>query len=140
VAHWAETAIFWHVYPLGFVGAPSSATDAEAAPRLRQLNSWLDYMIDLGANGLLLGPVFASETHGYDTVTHYRVDPRLGAEERIGRFLDVADCFGVFVALWHASILGFLILFDKINPESAIKAQKGLGGGLHERRPNALQF
>ena len=30
----------------------------------------------MGANGLLLGPVFASETHGYDTVDYYRIDSR----------------------------------------------------------------
>jgi hypothetical protein len=39
---------------------------------------------------------------------------------------------GVFtgITLAHVCILGFRIAFDKINPESAIKAQKGLGGVL----------
>jgi glycosidase len=100
VAHWAETAIFWHVYPLGFLGAPHTATDAGAArPRLRQLTNWWDYLLGLGANGLLLGPVFASETHGYDTVDHYRVDPRLGTEEDLVNLFEQAAVRGVKVVL-----------------------------------------
>jgi glycosidase len=100
VAHWAETAIFWHVYPLGFVGAPPSAADADAAaPRLRRLNNWLDYLIELGMNGLLLGPVFASETHGYDTVDHYVIDPRLGAEADLIDLFEQAAGKGIRVVL-----------------------------------------
>jgi glycosidase len=99
VAHWSETAIFWHVYPLGFLGAPPSATDAAEATRLRALNNWLDYLLDLGANGLLLGPVFASETHGYDTVDHHRIDPRLGTEEDMVDVFEQAAARGVKVVL-----------------------------------------
>ncbi|AXH97185.1 alpha-amylase family glycosyl hydrolase [Ornithinimicrobium avium] len=83
---WAEHAIFWHVYPLGFTGAPQRAGQTPDAggtpyPRLRQLVDWLDYAVGLGLNGLLLGPVFASVSHGYDTLDHERVDPRLGTQD-----------------------------------------------------------
>ncbi|MFD1718633.1 alpha-amylase family glycosyl hydrolase [Georgenia deserti] len=90
---WVRHALWWHVYPLGFTGAPvRPATDDERAPahRLRHLEPWLDHLVDLGLNGLLLGPVFASETHGYDTVDHYRLDPRLGDEADVDRL--VAAC------------------------------------------------
>ena len=72
--------MLWHVYPLGFTGAERSALPAlePARHRLRQLEGWLDYATGLGCDGLLLGPVFAAETHGYDTVDHFRIDPRLG--------------------------------------------------------------
>lgn len=78
---WVETAIWWQVYPLGFVGAESEAPptsgDAQIHHRLPDA-AWLDYLTDLGCNGLALGPVFASETHGYDTVDFLRIDGRLG--------------------------------------------------------------
>lgn len=77
---WADHAIWWHVYPLGFTGAPSAAQppDHPVVHRLGHLTAWMDYVVELGGNGLLLGPVFASETHGYDTTDHLRIDPRLG--------------------------------------------------------------
>jgi glycosidase len=99
VTHWPEHAIFWHVYPLGFTGAPTEADGADPVPRLRRLGGWLDYLIDLGANGLLLGPVFASETHGYDTVDHFRVDPRLGTEDDLRWLIDEAHRRGIRVVL-----------------------------------------
>ncbi|WP_246685292.1 alpha-amylase family glycosyl hydrolase [Methylobacterium sp. WL103] len=45
--------------------------------RLEHLHAWLDYALELGATGLALEPVFAASTHGYDTIDHFRVDPRL---------------------------------------------------------------
>ena len=80
VTSWADHAILWHVYPLGFTGAePAALPPGEPVRRrLRQLEGWLDYAVELGCNGLLLGPLFAAETHGYDTVDHFRIDPRLG--------------------------------------------------------------
>jgi cyclomaltodextrinase len=73
----------WHVYPLGFTGAERFALPAEerARHRLGHLTNWLDYAAELGCSGLLLGPVFAAETHGYDTVDHFRIDSRLGDED-----------------------------------------------------------
>ena len=83
VSSWADNAILWHVYPLGFTGAERAALPPSepARHRLRHLAGWLDYAAGLGCSGLLLGPVFASETHGYDTVDHFRIDPRLGDED-----------------------------------------------------------
>ncbi|MCO5996973.1 alpha-amylase family protein [Actinoallomurus rhizosphaericola] len=99
--HWSDHAIWWHVYPLGFTGAERRALPpgAPPVPRLSRLEGWLDYLIDLGCNGLALGPVFASETHGYDTVDHFRVDPRLGTEQDLLRLIERASERGVRVLL-----------------------------------------
>ena len=79
---WTEHVIWWHVYPLGFVGAPIREPDpTPESHRLRRIIGWLDHIIELGANGLMLGPIFASSTHGYDTLDHFRIDPRLGDEQ-----------------------------------------------------------
>jgi glycosidase len=80
---WVSHAIWWQVYPLGFVGAFPASEGSTQPPgpgehRLRRLAGWLDHAIALGASGIALGPIFASRTHGYDTTDHYRIDPRLG--------------------------------------------------------------
>lgn len=98
---WADHAIWWHVYPLGFVGAEREAlpADAPVAHRLPRLGNWLDYLIELGCNGLALGPVFAAETHGYDTVDHFSIDRRLGDESDLTRLIEQATARGVRVLL-----------------------------------------
>ena len=79
MANWIEHAILWHIYPLGFVGAErEAAASPQVQHRLGQITSWLDYAVDLGASGLLLAPIFASSTHGYDTLDHFEIDRRLG--------------------------------------------------------------
>ncbi|GAA0344122.1 alpha-amylase family protein [Actinoallomurus spadix] len=99
--HWSEHAVWWHVYPLGFTGAERQALPPAAppVPRLSRLADWLDYLVALGCNGLALGPVFAAETHGYDTVDHFRVDPRLGTEQDLLRLIEQASGRGVRVLL-----------------------------------------
>ncbi|MBD8217887.1 DUF3459 domain-containing protein [Microbacterium sp. CFBP 13617] len=99
---WPEHVFWWHVYPLGFVGAPirdDVDPDAEPAHRLDRFEPWLDHVIELGLNGLLLGPVFASETHGYDTVDHFRIDPRLGNDEDFDRLVSAARERGIRILL-----------------------------------------
>ncbi|MBT0768998.1 alpha-amylase family protein [Kineosporia sp. J2-2] len=79
---WSDHVIWWQLHPLSFTGAPGQlpAPPGPPAHRLPKLRDWLGYLIELGANGLLLGPVFESGTHGYDTIDHLRIDPRLGDE------------------------------------------------------------
>lgn len=79
---WADQTAWWQVYPLGFCGAPVWEPDTEpGSHRLRRLTAYLDYVVDLGAGGLLLGPIFESATHGYDTLDLFRIDSRLGTED-----------------------------------------------------------
>jgi cyclomaltodextrinase len=101
VASWADHAILWHVYPLGFTGAERVAVPSHepVRHRLRRLEAWLDYAIELGCNGLLLGPIFASETHGYDTVDHFRIDPRLGGEDDFDALVTAAGQRGLRLIL-----------------------------------------
>ncbi|MEV0632394.1 alpha-amylase family protein [Nonomuraea wenchangensis] len=98
---WKEHAIWWHVYPLGFTAAEPAAlpAGAPARHRLRALEGWLDYVVELGCSGLQLGPIFASETHGYDTIDHFRVDPRLGDDADFDRLVAAADARGLRVVL-----------------------------------------
>ncbi|HEX6351623.1 alpha-amylase family protein [Actinophytocola sp.] len=95
---WVRHAIWWHVYPLGFLGAEPHA-QPDVVHRLPRLRDWLDYAVRLGVSGLALGPVFAAETHGYDTVDHYRIDPRLGDAADFADLLDAAHERGMKVLL-----------------------------------------
>jgi glycosidase len=95
------TGGWWQVYPLGFLGAERSAlpADAPVQHRLPRLAQWLAYAVSLGVEGLVLGPVFASETHGYDTVDHFRVDARLGTEDDLVQFVAATHEVGLRVVL-----------------------------------------
>lgn len=73
-----DHAIWYHLYPLGALGAPVHERSDEVTHRLPALTPWLDHAVDLGCSGLLLGPIFASVSHGYDTLDHFSIDPRLG--------------------------------------------------------------
>ncbi|MCC9177793.1 alpha-amylase family protein [Arthrobacter sp. zg-Y750] len=98
---WVQHAIWWQVYPLGFTGAEKSgpAADAPVQHRLPQLTAWLDYILEMGASGLALGPVFASESHGYDTADYYRIDPRLGDDADFDELISQARARGLRVLL-----------------------------------------
>lgn len=88
-----ESDIWYHLYPLGFLGAEDEnpapgAADGPIAHRLPGLVDWLDYLVDLGITALLMGPVFESESHGYDVVDPYHVDRRLGTEADLVHLID----------------------------------------------------
>lgn len=93
-----DHAIWWQVYPLGATMAADGVPDP-GAHRLRRLEAWLDYAIELGCSGLLLGPIFTSTNHGYDTTDHLRLDPRLGEEADFDRLVTAAHQRGMSVVL-----------------------------------------
>ncbi|KQO64419.1 alpha-amylase family glycosyl hydrolase [Curtobacterium sp. Leaf261] len=101
---WVDHVMWWHVYPLGFVGAPVrppsvSSSERDLTHRLGRIEGWLDLVVELGLNGLQLGPVFDSATHGYDTIDHFRIDPRLGDDDDFDRLLHAAHERGIRVIL-----------------------------------------
>ncbi len=94
---------WWHVYPLGFLGAtihPVGAAPTAAPTRtLASLIPWLDYAAGQGFGGLLLGPIFLASTHGYDTLDHLAIDPRLGTEEDFDALASACAERGMHLAL-----------------------------------------
>ncbi len=88
-----ESETWYHIYPLGFLGAEDEnpapgATDGPVVHRLPGITDWLYYLVDLGITALLFGPVFESESHGYDVIDPYRVDRRLGSEADLVHLID----------------------------------------------------
>lgn len=123
MTHWSEHTIWWHAYPLGFCGAPVRPTPEERVltPRLKHLTSQLDYLIELGCSGLALGPIFTSNSHGYDTTNFYEIDPRLGTQADFEEL--VSECHargirimldGVFNHVGHGSSYQHLVAQDSV--------------------------
>lgn len=99
--NWVEHVMWWHVYPLGFVGAPirPESREGHGARRLPMVEQWFDHILDLGLNGLALGPVFSSMSHGYDTLDYFAVDDRLGDEADLVQLVKAAHERGIRVLL-----------------------------------------
>ena len=96
---WVDHFIGWHVYPLGFVGAPMRLESHEVSHRLGHLEAWLDHALALGCSGLALGPVFSSASHGYDPLDYFTIDPRLGDDTDFDRLIEAAHDRGLSVLL-----------------------------------------
>ena len=91
MVEWIKETVWWHIYPLGFFNAEKKCLPADAAPepRLRSFEPWLKYLIDLGCNGILLAPLFSSDSHGYDTTDFYNLDSRLGTNADLIWFIEI---------------------------------------------------
>ncbi|OFR53886.1 alpha-amylase [Propionibacterium sp. HMSC078F10] len=96
---WVDHLIGWHVYPLGFVGAPARLESQEVSHRLAHLGAWLDHAVALGCSSLALGPVFSSASHGYDTLDYFTIDSRLGDDDDFDHLLQAAHARGLSVLL-----------------------------------------
>lgn len=97
---WYEHAFFYHIYPIGFCGAPAQ-NDLRSAPveRLTKIVDWIPHLADMGVTAVYLGPVFESMTHGYDTVDFHRVDRRLGTMDTLRRVVEHLHHAGIRVVL-----------------------------------------
>lgn len=72
---------------------------APASQRIEQLYAWISHVQAVGADALLLGPVFESTGHGYDTADFFRVDRRLGTNEEFAQWSKALHQRGVRLVL-----------------------------------------
>ena len=96
---WYEQAVFYHIYPLGLLGAEKTNTLTETAHRLTELESWIPHISDLNGSAIYIGPLFESCTHGYDTKDFRLVDRRLGSNEDFARFVRLCHENGIRVVV-----------------------------------------
>lgn len=87
---WYDNAVFYHIYPLGLCGCAHENDGAATPGAFAKLDAWAAHAAELGCTAIYIGPLFESETHGYDTVDYRRVDRRLGTNEEFTQF--VAAC------------------------------------------------
>lgn len=100
---WYESAVFYHIYPLGMCGVPKRREDLEegAAPagHIRELEKMIPHIKHLGVTALYIGPLFESEGHGYETADYYKVDARLGDNESFRHFTESCHEAGIRVVV-----------------------------------------
>lgn len=87
---WYDEAIFYHIYPLGLLGAPKQNTYEKAEHRLKELKKWIKHVKNIGCNAIYIGPLFESVGHGYETTDYRKLDSRLGDNSDLKKFVE--DC------------------------------------------------
>ena len=95
---WAYESVFYQIYPLGFCGAPFE-NDGIPMNRILKVLDWIPHMKRLGINALYFGPVFESDTHGYNTKDYQKIDTRLGTNEDFRKVCDALHENGIRVIL-----------------------------------------
>lgn len=83
---WYDSAVFYHIYPLGLCGCKHENT-GEKESHFDQLNAWAKHAKAIGCNAIYIGPLFESGSHGYDTIDYRKVDCRLGSNEDFKQFV-----------------------------------------------------
>ena len=96
---WYEEAVFYHIYPLGLLGAPAVNDHDEPVHRLKELDPWIDHLKKLHVNALYIGPLFESGSHGYDTTDYKKLDSRLGTNDDLKAFVEKCHGAGMHVIL-----------------------------------------
>ena len=83
---WYETAVFYHIYPLGLCGC-QHINEHKPEEHFEQLEKWAKHASDINCTAIYIGPLFESGSHGYDTIDYRRVDQRLGTNEDFRKFV-----------------------------------------------------
>ena len=55
---WYEEAVFYHIYPLGLLGAPELSDHSQPVHRLPDLTAWVADIKSCGFTALYFGPCF----------------------------------------------------------------------------------
>ena len=111
---WVAKTVWYQIFPERFNnGDPSNDPEnalgwgSEKPTRenffggdLQGIIDKLDYLVDLGINGLYLCPIFTSPSnHKYDTVDYYEIDPHFGDKQLFRELVEKAHERGIRVML-----------------------------------------
>lgn len=94
-SQWWKNAIFYEIWPRSFYDA-----DGDGSGDFDGMTAKLDYLVDLGVNGIWLTPVFeAPSYHGYDFQDFYNVESDYGTMEDFEEFMAASHAKGIKVIL-----------------------------------------
>lgn len=96
---WYNEAIFYHIYPLGLLGAPKDNKEVVVNHRIKELSKWIAHLKQLSVSAVYIGPLFESTTHGYDTKDYKVIDKRLGDNNDFVNFVKECHEAGIKVVV-----------------------------------------
>ncbi|MBP3655535.1 MAG: alpha-glucosidase [Clostridia bacterium] len=93
---WHKSAVFYQIYPKSF-----QDTNGDGVGDLRGVISRLDYLQQLGIDGIWLSPVFASpqKDNGYDISDYCAIDPMFGPMEDMEELIAQAKARGISIIM-----------------------------------------
>ncbi len=97
--NWYDHAIIYHIYPLGFCGAPKHNEGGEPVNRLEKVLDWIPHLKEMQVDAVYFGPIFESVEHGYDTTDYKMIDRRLGTNELFKKICQTLHENGIRVIL-----------------------------------------
>jgi len=111
---WVKETIWYQIFPERFRNGDSSLNPEHTIPwGQEEPNLWnffggdfqgiidsIDYLCDLGINGIYLTPIFhAKSNHKYDTIDYLKVDPHFGDTELLKKLVHACHDRGIRVML-----------------------------------------
>lgn len=93
---WWKDAVFYQIYPRSF-----QDTSGNGIGDIRGITSRLDYLADLGVDGIWLSPVYASpqRDNGYDVSDYRAIDPLFGSMEDMEELIREAERRGIIILM-----------------------------------------
>ena len=97
---WYESAVFYHIYPIGYFGCPRvNDLSSEPTHKILRVIDDIPHIKELGCNAIYFGPIFESVAHGYDTIDYRTVDRRLGTNDDFKKVCEALHENGIKVVL-----------------------------------------
>ena len=93
---WWKSAVFYQIYPKSF-----QDTNGDGIGDLQGIISRLDYLQELGIDGIWLSPVFQSPQvdNGYDVSDYCAIDPMFGTMEDMDQLIAEAKRRGISIIM-----------------------------------------
>jgi len=92
---WWENAVFYEIFVRSFYDS-----DGDGIGDFNGITEMLDYLTDLGVNGIWLMPIHPSPTyHGYDVINYFNVNPEYGTMDDFKHLLDEAHQRGIYIII-----------------------------------------
>jgi len=111
---WVKSTIWYQIFPERFANGDPSLNPKETLSwghckptafnffggDLQGIMNKLDYLQELGVNGLYLCPIFKSpSTHKYDTSDYFEIDPHFGDKKTFKKLVQHAHARGIKIML-----------------------------------------